>query len=476
MKCNTCGHKLKQNGQQFCPECGSDLNEKSNTDKPRKKIGGKMIALLSLIALLITSIFIFYFIGKTKFTPENTVVAFEEAVKDKDHKSLRKLMTPYQDLFAIDKENTTAFIEFLHDHPEDFKQLTNQLYQHAEGINSNPLKEDTYGTILLSQSGKKWLLFDDYELLVVPAFIELTTKAEKLDLYINDKKVATSSDEDFKEKFGPFMIGTYEVKVVFENDYVTSEETEELKLLHSNMDTIHHTFGMTVNDVEVTSLFDDYDLYVNGEVTDIPLSNARRQPIGEFPSDGSVLLQVGKEYPWGDVISEEKEITDVHVGFDTVHPLTHEEQISLMEELNKTLEDYFSALSKNDISILDDGASENLQDQLEKQNRKTNRRNSDYTANLREIRYNIENITNPVYDEVLKAYTLTLEAHFLINEPNGHLGWVNFGKDDEKEANKYSRELTVFYDEETEKWILNSTNTGYFFVFDSEAEIFEYDE
>ena len=482
MVCDKCGHEFKDKNKRFCPECGNNLIVQSDETKPKKRMGIKGIAILLVIFLLIVSFIIFYFIGKAKFTPENTVKAFETAVKEQDYKGVEKLLTPSQDGFKINKENTTNFVQFLNDTPAYYDQLTDQLYEQAETISSSPdksnttAKQDTYGTMFLSKKGKQWVIFDDYQFVVVPLFIELSAKSEDLDLYINDEKVATSSgDQDSLEKFGPFMPGVQTVKAVFENPYVTSEEVEEIEGFDSHLEAISHTFSMKVDEIEVTSLFDNYNLYVDGEETDIPLSNARNQLIGTFPTNGSVILQVGKDYPWGHVISEEKAIDSAQIGFDTVHPLTAEAQTDLMEQLNNTMKQYFAALTKNKIDDFNEGISENLLDELEKQMEKLERKHPDYDGQLREIRYDIEATTAPVFDEVLKAYTLTLEAQYFVHEPKGSINWANIGSEEENDTNIYSREITVLYDEELEEWILDSTKVGYFIVFDSNAEVFKFE-
>ena len=102
-------------------------------------------------------------------------------------------------------------------------------------------------------------------------------------------------------------------------------------------------------------------------------------------------------------------------------------------------------------------------------------RYSKTTGEIKEIRYNIDSISNPVFDKAIDAYTMTLETQLFIHETDGILyGWTNFGEDTERDATKFSRDFNVYYDEKKEQWLLDSTNTGYYFVFDRNAKVFEF--
>lgn len=67
---------------------------------------------------------------------------------------------------------------------------------------------------------------------------------------------------------------------------------------------------------------------------------------------------------------------------------------------------------------------------------------------------------------------MTLETQMFIHETDGILyGWTNFGND-ERDATQFSRDIHVYYDVDAEQWILDSTNTGYYFIFDRDADFY----
>lgn len=481
MKCENCGHTNNNPDATFCAECGQALSPgevKEMNEKVSKKMKKSTIALLSIGLLMITGLTVFFFIGKAKFTPEKTVEAFESAVKNKDYKQVEALMATNEKSFNINHKNTKSMVDFLNENPVYLQMLNDQFHEQIKALNESKSKHDTepkqFNTIYLTQEGKRWLFFDDYHFIIKPGYIQLATEGENLALYINDEQVGISDGEHFKDTYGPYMLGEYTVKAVFENDYVTTEEVEEIELINTEIETSNVTFDLNTKEIEVSSSLEDYDLYINGEKTDLPREKEGKQSIGEFPLDGSVTIQIGKEYPWANVVSDEKVIDTSEIVFEDLQPLTAEEQKALMEQVNTTLTQYVAGLSKNDPKLLKNGGSDQLKDELTQHIEKMSDRYAKTTGKVIEIRYNKESLTQPDFDEELKAYTMTLESQILIQEKDGIIyGWTNFGHDDDRDAAKFSRDLNVFFDEEKAEWVLDSTNVGYYFVFDRDAEVFE---
>lgn len=116
-----------------------------------------------------------------------------------------------------------------------------------------------------------------------------------------------------------------------------------------------HSFDFPVEEITGHSDYNEYTLYVNGEKTDIEI-NEGEQPIGEFPNDGIVSLSIGKDFPWGEVRSEEVKITNEdEIEFHIEHALNEKARTALMEQLNTIVANYQEALTKKDASILDEG-------------------------------------------------------------------------------------------------------------------------
>ncbi|WP_182858767.1 zinc ribbon domain-containing protein [Oceanobacillus picturae] len=474
MKCNHCGAALKSNTSNFCPECGADLTEQKVNAKRRSK---KILFIIVPILVLVAALSVFFFIAKGKFTPENTVASFEEAVEQEDAGMLADLLTPAHDSLEITEENTAQFITYLKDHPTAYEELLSRLHNQVEFIKSTPEKsngtaylDDMYGTVNIRQDGKEWLLFDGYQLQVVPAFIKLNTANKDVQLLINGEVAGTSTEEDFTETYGPFMPGAYEAMANFENDYSQVEEKVEIELFTTRQDTVEESFKLPISEISVESLLDGYTLAVNGEKTEIEI-NEGIQAVGVFPTDGSVSYSFHKDFPWGEVSSDEEPLESDFVGLDTVNALTPEMQTNIMEQLNTTIAEYHQALAEKDVSIMKTGVTDKMKDTLKERQEKTAKKYPEYQGKLIRAEYDLSKISNPVFDEELDAYTITMRAHYIFYEPVENLGWLL--ADREKDEYTRSRELELVYDEDAEQWKLDTYENEYFIITSSVEKAFD---
>ena len=392
MRSKNCSHIVKKDAQ-FCPECGANLELQHAKKKGSKKI---IILFSSIITALILSVIIVYFIGKDSFSPEQVVMSFENAVNNQDAKELVDLLHSSTESLEINEENTKNLIDYLLDNPNEFEDLKEQLNNQVEFINTTSNKingtaylDDNYATINIKQDGKNWLFFDDYELVVIPGYIQLSLdeENENITLYINDNEVDAVEENT---SFGPYMPGAYAAKAVFDNTYVTLEEEETINLFATGQESLGHTFDMPIEETTVYSIVPDAQLYINGEESDITLDEGK-QVIGTFPNDDSVTLQIDKEYPWGHVKSEEKVITnDNHVNFDKLIVFNDEEQNKMMEQLNEMIASYHVALSEKDASKLDKRVTDNLKSAFAEKLVEVEREEPNYSGELIKAIYDLE--------------------------------------------------------------------------------------
>ncbi|PAV28963.1 hypothetical protein CIL05_13355 [Virgibacillus profundi] len=471
MTCRNCGHEINDKNQ-FCPECGSKLSEQKKGRNRRKHL-----LLFVFIMIPIVALSIFYFVGKEKFTPDNIIQDLEESVTNEDVNSLQDLISTSDEAFKITKDNTAILMKFFINNPEKFKNIINKLNEQAELLKNNHTESNSvamFGTINLTEDGKQWLLFDKYTLDIIPANIMLATDNKEIDLYINDEKVATSSNETFEESFGPFMPGTHRLKAAFENQYTSTEMEDEVSLFDMAEDTKRHSLKLPVTDVSLTSLYNEYKLFINDEETDITI-NEGEQSIGIFPADSSTSVHIQKEFPWGVVKSEEATISSGAIQFDSIQVLSKDEQLELMQQLNGTVSSYHEALTKKDVSLYQDGVTDNMKKILADHLEDTSDWGPPYEGKLVRAEYDNSKITYPEYNEELKGYTITLRAHYFLYEPEGHaygnLSWL--GRDLDKKQYQASKGLTVLYDESESSWKLHHIENEFFHLSERNEQIFE---
>lgn len=474
MKCRSCGNKVKE-GTRFCPECGSEITGQKS-EKKHKKTGSKKFKLVTtLIIILIISLVSFYFVGKNKFKPNNVVDAFEQAVKDDDVKKVKGLLEPYKDSFSITKENTTLFVDYLNQNSDKFNQLVDKLHQQSgNGFSIDGEDVQSYATVSLTKDGKKWVMFDNYELVVIPAYIQVSANQEDIDLSVNDKKLATTTEKDSEKKLGPFMPGTHTIKGTYHNKYVSTNKKEEMELFNTDQQTFEQYFEFDLNEVSAKiNAQGGFHLFINDKETDIKKLDDAYTEVGTFPTDGSVKMHVEKEYPWGTSKSEVVTVDNGNVIFDEAYALTEEQRNDLMKQINGTISDYYNALNKKDVSKLPgDGVTDNLMKQLKKDIRGIKENEPKYNGKLLEIIYSKPSFVHSTFNDGLDAYTLTIETELKVHEPARYFEWVggNLKKDN------YVRplEFTVFYNEDKQKWIVDRFGLEYFSISDHEGKVFEF--
>lgn len=448
----------------------------ADEEHKEKRQRNKLLIFIAIIVIIImVAGAVFYFVGKGKFTPDKKVTAFEDAVKNEDTKELKALLQPHKDSFKITDDNTAALIRYLNDHPDALKEVKNRLNEQAESLQSSKSDESSderYGTINLSKAGKEWLLFDNYQFEVVPAMIQVTTKNPDVDLLINDDKVTTTSEEDEEASFGPFMPGTYTVKAAFDNTYASVEDEEEINLFDIEQQTVAHSFELPLEEIEIKSWYEDFNLYVNDKKTDIKV-DTEKQSIGEFPIDESVELDIRKEFPWGEVKSDTKTVDGDYIIFNSINVLPEEDEVALMEQINDSVSQYHEALTKNDTSLIKGGLTKDMKKEFIKMVKEAKKKSPKDKSNLVRAIYKMED-NYPEFDKKLDGYTLTLKAHYVIHDPyyKGFFNWQSM--DEDKKEFLRPRNVTVFYDEDNKEWKISNIEEDNFLISENEEKVFEY--
>ncbi|MFC0299827.1 zinc ribbon domain-containing protein [Virgibacillus soli] len=478
MVCPNCKEQIEEKDTQFCPECGTNLQETELIEKGKgnRKI---LITTFSILFLVISAFTIFFFIGKSKFDPEKVVASFESAVQDKKDNALLKLLKPNDDSFKMNKKDAARLIDLYQTDKDAYDDVVTKLNMQVKALQQknlfDPTEDSVNGTLNLKQGGKKWLFFTDYYLEVTPAYIELTTNEKDIDLFINDEKVATSDKAEFQQRFGPYTPGLYEVKAAFENEYTDIEEVEQIELYDSVLEAENHYFELPLAEVEVSSAFNEVDLYINGEKTDKKIMEGN-QSIGVFPTDGSIETYIAREYPWGIVQSDPLSITGNQITFEHLIVFDYEEEVALMERINDIVESYHVSLSKKDPDLFKEGITENMKNDHNAKMDQVKKKKPKYKGEFLEAVYDVHNISLPEYDDSINAFTVKLRAHYTFHEPNVQLeDLFDYHKRDGDNYTR-SRELTIMYDEDKKEWKLHKYEKQHFAITERSERVFKFTE
>lgn len=467
LKCSHCKHKLESKDIKFCPECGNEIEIKASKKRPKKIIWGISLCLLVVVALVA-----FYVIGDKKFDPTLKLEAFEAAITNGDQETLAEILVPYEDSFEINEDNTTKLIEYYQDNPAAFQSTLERLKQELDSQSSD---SSNYATVQFEKDGKNWFVFDDYKLIVVPAFIEVTTPDNGIDILIDGEKVDTTGEEGVHQKtYGPYMPGTYDVKGLFDIQYASTEINQEISLYNMDANVTKLEMDLSIGTIRIISTFEeDAILVVNGNKTDI-IINKGNQVVGPFPLDQNLELHLEKEMPWETVISEPITVSEAEDEYKIPKVLTisEKEVDKIITITNDVFTTYTDALTKRDASLLENHITDNLIEKLEEQITKVEKDVPDYEGKLLKAQYRVDWIEDPVYKEELGAYEFDIDVMFTYYEPKGSLGRL-FEGDNEHE---YERGLNVVlvYNEEKKDWFVDRYTMEHFFVYD-EDPVYEFD-
>ncbi|MFD2046166.1 zinc ribbon domain-containing protein [Ornithinibacillus salinisoli] len=472
MKCRNCGYKFPSRDIQFCPECGNKVKE-THTKKFPKKF---MMLLLTIGILFVGGLITFYFIGNAKYDPIHKISSFEEAISNENLEELTKLLTPYEDSFTIDEESTANLVDFFRKNPGSLQTIVNELKNKAAALEGgNTLSSDLYATITIEKSEKKWFLFHDYKLVVIPAFIEVYTTDNSVDLIIDGKTVDTTTEEGVHEKkYGPYMPGTHFLKAMFDNSYTTTENEQEVTLFQMENNISRHELQVNVGTFRIVSTFEEEaTLFVNDQETDI-IINKGNQVVGPFPLSEDIEIHLEKEMPWETVVSQKETISEdvSEIRMKKVSIISDQEEEKIIDIINDVFTTYTEALNARDASILMDNITDNMVKDLQEQIEYVEENLPDYEGTLRKAQYRLDWYQDPEYDKEVGAYVFDIDVMFTYYEPNGKLGRLFEGENE----HEYERGVNVvlLFDEQANEWKVDQYENKHFFVFEDDP-VYELD-
>ncbi|MEC1405191.1 zinc ribbon domain-containing protein [Bacillus halotolerans] len=344
MFCKECGQKNNE-GAKFCKECGTPIGGSSRQanqetastaetrQAPRKPIPKKTIMLWSSIAAACVILFAAYKTGAYLTSKDRLVDKFEQAVNDEDKDQIATLLTPANDRLKLTKQNVKPFLTYLKDHPDKKDELFSSL--RAETVQKD--------IVYAEKDGKSLLVFDHYDLKIVPVYFEVTSNYKNTDLYVNKEEAGSVKKADQAQTLGPYIPGEYTVSAKLKNDVVDLVKKEDIQAVGDN--SFRVDLSLEADNVTF-SLADDMkdgkgELLINGK--SIHKDPFKSVTYGPLLTDGSMTAAVEAEFPWGKtktagvpIDSKEMELTLIP---------DQDTQETIMNTIVKTTKQYSKALS-----------------------------------------------------------------------------------------------------------------------------------
>lgn len=399
--CRHCGAKLNE-GAVFCGECGKPVQEVKqpsaieSTPTPEgtqdalsgdqspvqqtvpqqegyqvpvqkkpmsKKQKVTIISLVSVAVVLLVS----YLVLKNLTDPVKMLERFEAAIEEKDEDTLMDLLSSGSSKVKLEEKHVKGLIDYLNEEERVFDDIMTSLENQLRTLERGDKVHSYLYHLKLEKDGKKFLLFDNYKIVLQPVDIIFSSNHANVDFYLDGKKVGTSKEayEDFE--YGPVLPGIYKVKSELKGKFASAVNETEVNLFEE----ANLTGEAWVNlDLEVDSLdiytnYDDVEIFINGESAG--KSDGRHFYLDVINIDGSNTVYAEKEFPWGVVRSEEVPIDDDYIEL-TINPISAElekELADLVKEFYLERNEAYKSLDASKLTTVSDYALEEITDNVE---------------------------------------------------------------------------------------------------------------
>lgn len=359
--CSKCGHVLEPEDK-HCQKCGTPHNDETTESRladqthnvqqrpwdegeglARMRRFSKLKLLGAVLTVLAVVVVGAYFVGASVYAPERTIEAFQKAIEAGDTDKLAQLMRPGRDEMSVSRRDLERLVAYYDAYPADLEQAIQQLRESIESgaaVADAPLKMVANGKVLF---------YDQYVIEAAPYYVTISTNMKGTELFIGDVRVGTASSDDYREQFGPYWPGKYEVKAVYSGEFTKLTASQQLRLY--GQQELEVDLALTPSYVQFESGIQDAIVYVNGESTGRTVQDFDGR-IGPLAFDGTTKLQAEAKFPWGTFRSEEIVLTPelensvVTFLFENAHEAALEQ---VMNAVNEYLASWVPAYKQMDI-------------------------------------------------------------------------------------------------------------------------------
>ncbi|MFS0783781.1 zinc ribbon domain-containing protein [Bacillus sp. 1P06AnD] len=466
--CKECGHPLKPEAQ-FCGECGAPVSEKSavdsagrqaekaeivSTKKPMtKKQKTAWIAGIAAVVVL----FALYKVGDYFFSEEYAINHFEDALVAKDGKKVAKWLSTDDKKLTINEKSVKGFITYYKENPEQVNETVQALKRQAEEMdkqsNASSAAYGDYssGMVHLVKDGK-FLFYDKYKLKVQPVYMAISTNYKDTSVYVDGKKMTVTKQPNAENTVGPFVPGTHIVEAKLKTSFVDLVKKEkvvsggaekEAVELYLDGEEVYVDLDMGDEDVPAAG-----KLYINGK--DVQINPFQNASFGPVLTDGSMTAAVEADMPWGKMKSAETAIDSdsiqINLGSDAAF------QKTVMDTVVLNNKEWLTAYTTGDTSKVTTGT-EDLRSTIKDNIEQAKSANEYYKAKYTGTTFDLDSFRLYTYDG--KYYS---DVKMLENKQSD-----SYYADEtpELEENDDAYEVTLVYDANAKKWLVDSFDSSY---------------
>lgn len=353
--CTSCGKEAKD--KEFCQHCGAKLGSNNLTNEPQLKppVGKKKrnILLGSFLAFIVIG-FVLFKVGESYTDRFNQLAKFEENLNQENVEELVASIKSSDPALDVTDKNVKSLLSYLKDNPDEKDTLMNHLRETASSFDMSPQvsaeeKVGSHQLIQMEKQGKKFLVYDNYDLILQPFPLLIDTNEEEVSYLVNGKKTSHAKTEDGLINLGFFLPGEYKVEGKLSSEHM--DLTKEIKVKHFEKDN-YSVLDFDVETISIQSNVEKFDVFINGKNTDRSLIDGRQVEVGPVMVDESMTAQVQRDAPFGKIKSPEVAIDDTYLEVEAVLSDKQKEKVAL--SLKQHLTNYSNALINREIDFLDD--------------------------------------------------------------------------------------------------------------------------
>lgn len=188
-----------------------------------------------------------------------------------------------------DKQVTTAQAQYA-----SFTKLSKK---EAQQLTKTLENADSSADSYVKKVGRKFLFFSDYRVALKPMSLTIKTNVNKVDVLLNEKKIAVSDSEDYTKTMNRLPIADYTASIsgTYNGKPVELSKTYDGENTLLDLSVSFKTFKVTSNLTDGELYFDDTRVgtLTNGEyeVSDYPLTDSAQAYVKKNYSDGELTSQ-----------------------------------------------------------------------------------------------------------------------------------------------------------------------------------------
>lgn len=466
--CKQCGKEVFNAQAVFCINCGYKFEYQSDNylaDQLDKQIG--KVATLSSSALetikiklrdqggikqlilkykvafavalgLLVLIIAGYQVGETLTSKERLINRFETAMKNDDVNTFQHVLTISDDTLKIDTVSAGALLKYLKKNPDQENALIHNLHQ-SDG------EENRYSNKLINlKKGPKLLFFDTYKLVVEPVYVTINTNYKDTTLLLNGTELTKADKPNYSQKFGPYLPGIYEIEAKLNTGYIDLTRKENVVLLNKQNTVALDLKGqnVSINTGLNKSTGLEASLIINDK--SVGLNPLLQTQFGPVLTDGSVVVAMEAEFPWGKIRTANIPIQSDRVSLNPAN--NTEFKSGLMEATSRFFNSYLQAYTSGNVEILTTASADYKTDLQQKIN-SIKRGSTQYSGKYLSSTFDLDSFK--LWNDSGKWYSsMQLVSRF-------EEGFNALGQEIKTQPSDHTSLITLQYDELKKSWLVN---------------------